>query len=241
MADGYRPQEYWSARLAGDFTLRGVGHHDYTEGYNRWLYRQKHRALDRAITVAPAGARALDVGSGVGWVVDDLAARGFRVSGCDIADVAVDRLRATRPASAFFRLGLGTDPVPAADGAFALVTMLDVAYHVVDPELWRRGLAELARVLRADGELVVTDQLGDAPHRPNAHVQFRSRAEWADAAAGCGLRVARTGPLFRWLSRPRGSGAWHRMPDGARGAAEYALERAAPIAPHMRWAVLVRG
>jgi SAM-dependent methyltransferase len=237
---GYEPQAYWSDRLEQDFNLKGVGHLEYNETYNRWLYAQKRAALDQALAGRPAGTRALDVGSGVGWVVNYLLGRGFRVTGCDITEVAVDRLAAEYAAGEFFRLNVGAEPIPRDDASFDVLTMIDVAYHIVDDELWQQALTEFARVLRPDGQIVVTDGLLATALRQAAHVKKRSIGDWERGAAAAGLRVARTGSLFRWLSRPRSIGQWSRLPDGARGAVEFALERLAPVQPHMSWAVLVQ-
>jgi SAM-dependent methyltransferase len=236
----YEPQSYWSSRLDQDFNLRGVGHLEYSVAYNTWLYRRKRMALDRALSGRSAGASALDIGSGVGWVVSYLLQRGFRVSGCDIAEGAVDRLRRTYPAADFFRLTVGTEPIPRDDASLDVITMMDVAYHIVDDGLWQSAIGEFSRVLRPDGQLVVTDGLGDLPVRDAEHVKKRSLRDWEQATQRAGMRVARTGPLFRWLSRPRAARGWHRVPDGPRGAAEFALDLVAPTPSHLRWAVLVK-
>jgi SAM-dependent methyltransferase len=236
---GYRPAEYWSRRLERDFSLRGTGHQDYSRGYNAWLYRAKRRALSRALRETVPPSKALDVGSGVGWVVGELVSRGIEVEGCDIADVAIDRLRQGFPGTPFFPLALGEDPIPRPNGAFDLVTALDVTYHVTDDALWRAGLGEIARVLRPEGSLVVIDGLGEREVAPAEHVKFRSLATWVEAGESAGLEMRSVIPCYRWISRPR-RGRLARLPDGARGALEYALEWLVPRAPHMRCAVLRR-
>ena len=240
MTEAYEPASYWSTRLSQNFNLRGVGHIEYGRGYNDWLYRQKRNALDRALLGRPAGSIALDIGSGVGWVVSYLLDRGFRVTGCDIAQVAVDGLAERYPAASFFQLALGTDRIPREDASFDVVTMMDVAYHIVDADLWRNAVSEMGRILKPDGQIVVTDGLGRNSDRPAEHVQQRSLGEWSEAARAADLRVAQTGPLFRWLSRPQDIRAWRHLPSTPRGALEFGLERIAPIPPHMRWAVLVK-
>jgi SAM-dependent methyltransferase len=240
MTQTYEPASYWSARLSQHFDLRGVGHLEYGPGYNEWMYRHKRSVLDRALAGRPAGSAALDVGSGTGWVASYLLDRGFRVDGCDIAQVAVDNLAGRYPDAGFFQLAIGTDPIPRSDESFDVITMMDVSYHIVDDALWRNAVAEMGRVLNAGGQIVVTDGLGPEPERPAEHVQHRSVGQWADAAGAAGLRVARVGSLYRWLSRPQSIRVWRHIPSTPRGALEFGLERMAPIAPHMRWAVLVK-
>jgi len=240
MTEAYEPVSYWSTRLAQNFNLRGVGHIEYGPGYNDWLYRQKRIALDRALPGRAAGSVALDVGSGIGWVVAYLLDRGFRVTGCDIAELSVERLAEQYPAANFFQLAAGSETIPREDESFDVITMIDVAYHIVDSELWRAAVAEMGRVLKPDGQIVITDGLGSESSRRAEHVEQRSLHEWSEAARTAGLRVARVGPLFTWLSRPHGIRGWRRIPNTARGALEFGLERILPLAPHMRWAVLVK-
>jgi SAM-dependent methyltransferase len=239
MSDSYEPKSYWSRRLEADFDLRGTGHAAYSARYNTWLYRQKAVVLRKALADVPRGVRALDVGSGVGWVVAQLLRRGFTVEGCDITDVAVERLTERFPSVPFLVLALGQDAIPRDDHVYDVVTMLDVAYHIVEDDVWVAGLRELRRVLKPGGRLIVTDRLGDQPDRVAAHVRFRSREDWENAGGSLGLRLIRVSPLFRWLARDAWIRGWSKMPDHARGATEYLLERAIPRTPQLRWAVFV--
>jgi SAM-dependent methyltransferase len=238
MAVEFDPKTYWSQRLADVSGLRGVGHLEYDARYNRWLYRQKRRVLDEALSDVPAGATALDIGSGVGWVVGYLQARGLSVAGCDISEEAVAALSRAHPTGDFFSLAIGSAPIPRADAAYDVITMMDVAYHIVDDARWRAAIGELARVVRRHGQIIVTDAFGETSHSVADHVRFRSARDWEDAAAEAGLRITRVGPLFRWIARPRNLRGWRRLPDDVRGGIEFALESAAPVSPHMRWAVL---
>lgn len=238
MADEYRPAEYWDERLAGDGGLRATGHHCYGEAYNRWLYRAKRRGLRWALRGVPAAASALDVGSGNGWVVSQLLDRGMEVQACDIAPVAVDRLRRRWPDLRIEQVALGTDALPWPDDRFDLVTALDVTYHVVDDDRWRAGLAEIARVMRPSGRVVVTDGFGPTDVAPQPHVRFRSAGRWDDAAAEAGLRRLGSKPLYQWLSRDPDESRLARLPDGLRGAVEFAADRVFHGRPRLRITVL---
>jgi SAM-dependent methyltransferase len=241
VSDGYRPAEYWSERLADQYDLRGTGHLAYSRGYNDWLYRAKQRALRKALRNVRRGSTALDLGSGTGWVVQELLNAGMAVEGCDIAAVAVERLSSQFPQATFFQITLGAEPLPRADSSYDVVTALDVMYHVTDDAAWRAALAEAARVLRPRGLLVISDGLGDADREPSAHVRFRSLERWTTVATEVGLERVRLDPYFRWLSRERGTGRLaRRVPDRLRGATEYALETLAPREPHMRLAAFSR-
>jgi SAM-dependent methyltransferase len=232
------PTEYWARRLGRDFNLRGTGHIEYSESYNRWLYRAKRRALRRALRDLTGGRNALDVGSGTGWCVAQLIEAGFSVEGCDSVPEAVEKLTKAYPAARFFEATLGAEPLPREEATYDLVTAFDVLYHVTDDSSWELALTDLARVLRADGFLVATDTIGDDDRRAASHVRFRSRSTWERAAQSIGLELQQVLPLYRWLSRDRGASRLRRLPDGPRGAIEYTLELLIPREPHMRCIVL---
>lgn len=232
----YDASSYWSDRLTSHFTLRGTGHLGYSERYNAWLYRAKQRALRRALNDIPRSADALDVGSGVGWVVEQLRSRGHRVDGCDISEMAVSRLAEHYPDSAFFVVTLGVTPVPREAGSYDLVTAMDVAYHVTDDEQWTAALTELARVLRPGGHLIVTDRFGDTVREPAPHVRFRTLDMWREHGHRVGLELLDRGVLYRWLSRDRDTTKLARLPDGVHGALAYALDRTTWREPHLQWA-----
>jgi len=235
----YRADEYWSNRLRRGFDLRSTGQIEYTEAYNVWLYRAKRRALDRSLRDVPRGTPTLDIGSGVGWVVEQLLRHDMHVAGCDIAPVSVEQLGRRFPGVTFFKLAVGAEKIPRPDATYGLVTALDVTYHITDDEQWLAGLAEIARVLKPGGRLVVSDGLGDETAEPAAHVRFRSRELWSRAEE-LGFEVREVRPYFRWLSRPRNARGFRRLGDRTRGAVEFALEFALPRKPHMRCATLVR-
>ena len=233
-------RDYWAARLDRHYSLRGTGHLSYSEAYNAWLYRAKRRALRPELDRIHSGEPVLDLGSGTGWVVSELLARGVAVEGCDIAPVAVERLRAAFPGVTFFELELGRRPIPRPDGAFAAITALDVLYHVTEDSAWESALAEIARVVRPGGRLIASDSFGDDDNVPAEHVHFRPLRRWRAAAGKVGLELVSTRPLYRWLSRDPERGALARMPGAVRGPLEYALELAARRPPHMRIAVFER-
>jgi len=236
----YRPEDYWSDRLQRDFNLRGTGHIGYSVGYNRWLYRAKGRALRRALSMTGREGPALDLGSGTGWVIEQLLRLGIPVSGSDLTDVAVEGLRERFPGVRFDQLTVGSEPFPFNDATLRLITALDVLYHVVDDREWAQALGEAARVLEPGGHLIVTDGLGPSDANPAPHVRKRGLSTWTAAAANAGLDLRASFPLFRWLSREDPGAVLRRVPGAARGPVEYALERVAPVHPHMRCAVFVR-
>ena len=109
--------------------------------------------LDLALASIAQNARALNIGSGVGWVVRQLADRGLQVEGCDITDVAVRRLSKQYPDLQFFKAAIGYVLVPRDPSTYDVVTMLDVTYHIIDDQVWVAAVSDVGRVLKPGGPL----------------------------------------------------------------------------------------
>ena len=124
---------------------------------------QEERAADLASRVqrllAPFSGeeRALDVGCGTGALAYALAPHVREVVGVDSSPDLLAAARARAPANATFIEGDAT-ALTFGWGEFDLVGCLRVLHHVRRPEL---VVAELARVMRRGGRLLLVDQLGD--------------------------------------------------------------------------------
>jgi len=230
-------RDYWDGRLSTTWSVAGTGHQQYSAGYNRWLYRAKRRALRRALRGVPAGA-ALDVGSGAGWVLRELLSHRWAVAGCDVAPVAVERLRRELPEVDVTLVDAGRDRLPGPDGSVDLVTALDVTYHLVEDTGFDHLLHEVGRVMRPGGTLVASDTFGATDVVPAQHVHFRSADRWRTAAEPAGLTVERLQPYFRRLSRDEQASRLRILPDAWRGAVEFAADVVAPEPSWMHLAVL---
>jgi ubiquinone/menaquinone biosynthesis C-methylase UbiE len=122
--------------------------------------RQDARAADLAeqvrAFVRPAGdERALDVGTGAGALALALAPLVGEVVGVDVEPELLARARERAPANASFEEANAT-ALPFADASFDLTGSMRTLHHVHRPEL---ALAELARVTRLGGHVLVVDQL----------------------------------------------------------------------------------
>jgi SAM-dependent methyltransferase len=97
----------------------------------------------------PAGAAVLDAGCGTGRTMDELRGYGS-VHGFDLNPLGVDHARGRGHGDVKVAR---VEEIPFGDGMFDLVTCLDVLEHTPDDV---RSLAELRRVTRPGGFLVVT-------------------------------------------------------------------------------------
>jgi demethylmenaquinone methyltransferase/2-methoxy-6-polyprenyl-1,4-benzoquinol methylase len=122
--------------------------------------RWRSRAAELA-ALGPGG-RALDVACGTGDLAMELRARvGERgeVVGCDFSDRMLELARRKAPGIRFERAN--ALDLPYADGEFDAATVGFGARNFSDLE---RGLAEMARVVRPDGRVVVLEIT--TPERP---------------------------------------------------------------------------
>jgi len=137
----------------GEYALRGEYHRSPDPGWDYYpTYQAKLAAVRRYLDALPPGTRVLDAGCGEGVLVEEYAGR-LRIEGLD-----------EHYASALVRQGSVT-ALPYEGAAFERALCLDVLEHL-SFEDQPRALAELFRVLRPGGELLVSV--------PNlAHLQSR--------------------------------------------------------------------
>jgi 2-polyprenyl-3-methyl-5-hydroxy-6-metoxy-1,4-benzoquinol methylase len=137
----------------GEYASRGDYHRTPDPAWDYYpTYQAKLRIVRRYLDSVPAGARVLDAGCGEGVLVEEYASR-LRIEGLD-----------ENYSSALVRQG-SLVALPYEAGTFDRALCLDVLEHL-SFEDQPRALAELARVLRPGGELIVSV--------PNlAHLQSR--------------------------------------------------------------------
>ena len=109
------------------------------------------RRVELAHSLVPSG-RVLDVGCGTGRFLEGLPA-GYELAG---VDVSAGMLEIARQKGLDVVQSSGAE-LPFADDSFDLVTTFAVLHHLIDPDIVRATLAEMARVLRPGGWMIVWD------------------------------------------------------------------------------------
>jgi ubiquinone/menaquinone biosynthesis C-methylase UbiE len=126
---------------------------------------EERRHLTQLLTLG-GDERVLDVGTGAGAFALALAPFVREVVGVDLVPELLAEARKRAPGNAEF-LELDATSLPFPPGSFDVVTTARTLHHTARPEL---VLAEMTRVLRPGGTMVVVDQL--APGDPLAAIEL---------------------------------------------------------------------
>jgi demethylmenaquinone methyltransferase/2-methoxy-6-polyprenyl-1,4-benzoquinol methylase len=183
-------------------------------------HRWRRRAADLA-RVGP-GDRALDVATGTGDLAAELHSRGAEVVGLDFSERMLELARAKEP-GVRFQAGNALE-LPFGDGEFDAVTVGFGARNFSDLP---RGLAEMARVTRPGGRVVVLEIT--TPQKPPLSWFFRL---WFDEAVPRLGRVAGDPDAYTYLPS-----SVRRFPDPAALAGELAAAGLRDV----RWLVTAGG
>jgi len=106
--------------------------------------------IARRFGAAAAGLRVLDIGCGGGFLAEEFAALGCRVTGIDPSPVSVGAARAhaaKRGLRIDYLVGIGEE-LPVRDASFDVACCCDVLEHVTDVD---RVIGEVARGLEPGG------------------------------------------------------------------------------------------
>ncbi|MFL5943417.1 MAG: class I SAM-dependent methyltransferase [Gaiellaceae bacterium] len=202
----------------------------------------------RDFVQASGDERALDVGTGAGALAFALAPLVREVVGLDPVTELLELARERAVANTEFVEGDGT-ALPYADGAFDVTGTHRTLHHVARPD---RVVAELARVTRPGGQVLVVDQLAPADPaeaallhafetaRDSSHCRLLTDAELRALFAANGLELVRE----RREEEHRDLGAYLDLAgcEGDRRAGVEELAAADPrvLVARVGWYLLVR-
>jgi SAM-dependent methyltransferase len=190
----------------------------------------------------PAGTRLLDVGSNTCWASAAFADRGLDVVALDISTVPMQGLRTAdwwfAERGVFFERVVGTMfDIPLASESVDFVWCSQVLHHNDRGNLVRT-LAEMSRVLRPGGRLLVVNETLRSVRKPLLHPgrdvamwdgyeHAYTRRTYVRAARDAGLVVELLPPRFLSIFGGREFGISPEMTtlDGFRAAAGHAIRR----------------
>ena len=159
----------------------------YRADYAGRTWRDYRHLLAEAVRHAPAPP-LLDVGCGLGFLVECARQFGVAAIGLEASAVALAEGRRLHP-QADARAWRAGEPLPCADGSIGVAMLNQVIDHITLDEN-RRLFTELGRVLTSGGALIV-----HSPSRFNrfdtdaGHVTFFSPSEFRTFVEGFGFRV----------------------------------------------------
>jgi glycogen synthase len=195
----YDAKDYWS-RLHARQELSAVGQSALPDDLNVWLYRVLERNVRRFVArrgVLDEVDAAFDVGVGSGYWVrvwHDLGVP--RVDGCDLVPDAVARVAATFGArgDAFVTADVSSIDSGLPDRQYGFVSVMNVLLHVTDDDSFRQALANVARLVRPGGflllvEPVLLDPAYGRDVRPEQHSRARPLAAYGDPLLAAGLEL----------------------------------------------------
>ena len=141
------------------------------------------------------GGPVLDVGCGPGWTTGFLVEEGTDAFGVDISSEMVRVARHNNPGVRFEPASLFC--LPGNDATLAGVVCWFVLHHVPDEDL-DAALAEMARVLKPDGVLLLGGHVGEGSrvktegyggHPMRVLVNLRPAREWETRLRSMGFRL----------------------------------------------------
>lgn len=177
----------------------GVGYDAkwYNAGYFAEHQNRRDWYYPTAVTLANRlkPRAALDIGCGIGMMVEAWTMCGIDAHGVDVAPAAIGMGR-PEIAGRLRVNDVTKERLPYADGSFDLVTSIEVVEHLPDHENY---LKEVFRVLRPGGYAFIQtpkpntpEALGDA-----THISVKAKAEWKRLFTEAGF-VVRDNELLPW-------------------------------------------
>ena len=202
----YIPEEYWERRLAGNFTLGGVGNLSFGTEYNKWLYRARIRTLKRLLNknkIDLRGKRLLEIGSGTGFYIDYWKRWGISdLTGIDITQKSVKELSKKYPELRFIKEDIASK-VLSFEGKFDIITIFDVLFHIVDEEKFNQVIKNLKKFSHQGTLIFITDCfLSNDFYFKQSHVKIRSLNRYLEALKINEIKVIEIRPTFYFMSNP---------------------------------------
>ena len=152
----------------------------------------------------PDAARILDVGSGTGEYIRAWEALGAKdVTGMDITEAAVNRLKEVFPGRSLVRGDITHDVPHFPLASFDVISCMDVLFHVTEDARYDAALLHVGRLLKPGGMLVWSDFFVHGRETTGGHIVWRKLQRAESAVAAGDMEVVLREPLFWLMNEPR--------------------------------------
>lgn len=174
--DDFNSLEYWRSRHNQYFTdTKGVGNAALDTAQNNLIYDSVSKYIGSLAAVLRSfGAQSvLDLGCGIGMLAHAFISNGYKYTGVDISETAINIASARAP-DARFHVGNIADL--SIQDQFDVIIERTVFIHLVEDEYWRSTLAQAERALSSNGVFILIDHLPkdvDSVPESASHVKFR--------------------------------------------------------------------
>ena len=208
--------DYPETRLREHPGLCGVGNTCLARSYIQWLYKVRRAVFLRLLSslrIDVRAAQVFDVGSGTGFYLElwrEMGASG--VTGCDLTEIAVDRLRSALPWARTLRLDISA-PLPESElGRYDVVSAFDVLFHIVEQERYEQAIRNASDLLRPGGFFLFSDLMPRNKPGQLEHVAWRPLEEVTALLARTGFEVVCRVPMFVVMEEPLdATSPWYRL------------------------------
>jgi SAM-dependent methyltransferase len=212
VSERYDPQRFWDETMREEFTTRGIAFPTFPESLNDAMYRTMKDTVGRVLRAEGLGGpltgkSVLDVGSAIGIWIDYWRRHGAeRVVGLDITSAGFDRLRQRFPGVGLIHADIGDEQLDVEE-QFDVVSAMNMLLHLTDDARWEQALANLSRLVKPNGVLLIMDPVVFAHERgrPLGETAIERRRHvdrWLEVLERNGLEIVRVEPATVLLATP---------------------------------------
>lgn len=209
-----RVRQYWEQRLHDGPTLENTGWLGWGAQFNKWMYRVRARLFVKRVGAALSRfaipvdrAEVLDIGSGTGFYIDLWRRLGVRgIACCDLTEAAVRGLRERYPDVQCARADIGEPALPYAAETFEAISCMDVLFHIIDDQRYKRAFQNCANLLKRGGLLIFTENALHGETLRGENQVSRSLAEIEGCIRAARLTIVERRPVFVLMNTPIDSG-----------------------------------
>ena len=207
--DIQNPADYWENRLKKNYGLDGTGFITLGISYNKWMYKMRRQVVIREVRslgIDYSQASILDVGSGTGFYLEIWKQLGCgKLSGIDITYIAIENLGKKYPQYEFLKADIG-DNLDKSFNLFSttydIISSLDVLFHIVEDERYRRAFQNIYDLLRPGGIFIFSENFLHKDSIRSPYQTSRSLSEIEDIVRKTGFKILKRSPFFVLMNNP---------------------------------------